>query len=202
MPTRTTLLIIVLTILTGILLFFALTSDQKLLQTTKDGTSPAPTQEEVVDGKAKLYFDPAEINVKLSASNTATVNVVLNSDEHIVTGVQIEALYDPQVLSNVTVNTAENSFFSISEEPTVVLFKEVEPLTGKVSYVEGIQPGGKAVNGIGNIATITFRVNPTTTENSSTIILLDSSMVSEDSDTHAGVSVLGGVTPLKINVIK
>ena len=201
MPTRTTVLIILLTTLTGVLLFFALTSDQKVPQTSKDRTSPVPTKE-IVNGKAKLYFDPTEINVKLSASNTATVNVVLNSDEHIVTGVQVEALYDPQVLTNVTINTAQNSFFSINEEPTVVLFKEVEPLTGKVSYVEGIQPGGKAVNGIGNIATITFRVNPTTTETQSTIILLDSSMVSEDSDTHAGASVLGGVTPLKINIVK
>lgn len=200
MPARTTLLIVVLTILTGILLFFALTSKTKLPASQND--TPVPTEQEKVVAKAKLYFKPDTLDVKLSASPTATVDVVLDSDTHNITGVQIEALYDPQVLTAVSVKQASSPFFAISGDPTNVLVKDVEPLSGKISYVEGVTPGGKAVNGIGNVATITFRVNPNTTEKTTNIVLLNSSMVTEDSSTHAGASVLGSVSPVTINITK
>lgn len=200
MPARTTLLIVVLTLLTGILLFFALTSKTNPPQSQNSSSTPAEVEK--VEGKAKLYFTPETLDVKLSASPTATVNVMLDSNTHNVTGVQIEALYDPQVLTAVSVKQASSPFFAISNDPTNVLVQEVEPLSGKISYVEGIIPGGKAVNGVGNVATITFRVNPNTTEKTTNIVLLDSSMVTEDSSTHAGASVLGSVSPVTINISK
>lgn len=147
MSRKTLALLASLIIITVVLLGLALTSSrQKAPQPAKDTTTqeqptPAPI------AKAVLSLSPNPVIVP--ASGTTTVDVVLNTADHQVSGVQFEIEYDPK---SVTVRSIEpGSFFANATTP----LKEINASTGKISYFMGLPPGQTPLTGEGPVARIT-----------------------------------------------
>lgn len=194
MPLRTTLLIIFLTILTSILVIYSLILDshKNTVANQTVTTTPIPTK---VQRDSSLYFDPSTFTISSLASLSGKVNVVLKAPHNQVSGVQIELLYDPKVLMDVSIATPTASFWGNNNADVQTLYKNIDPVSGRVSYIEGIPPKGQAISGSGNILTLTFKVNPLTLGTGTTIKLLDKSLVMQ-SQTNG--SVLGKTENLNI----
>ena len=72
-----------------------------------------------------------------------------------VVGAQLELQYDPKSLTNVRLTPGNdvNSFFGPN---VVILFNEVTPTTGRISFAIAISPDEKTKKGIGRIASLNF----------------------------------------------
>jgi hypothetical protein len=186
MPKKTTLLLIFLGVVTLMLLFLALVS------TRTPGPSTKLPEEKPVEKTAKVYFNPQSIN--LTATEGA-VEIMVDTGGSDITGVQAELQYDPKSLANVKLlpKVDDDGFFG---SRAVVLFNEVIPATGRISYVIAINTGEATRKGAGKIATLTFSKAQTATT-STQINFLDKTLV-----TKLGVeeSVLKESTPLSITI--
>ncbi|MCL4354549.1 hypothetical protein M1349_03740 [Patescibacteria group bacterium] len=197
MPKRTTLLIIILAFLTVVLVYFAVAENntQKLQSTNPAVTNVATSPS--VKKTAKLYFDPAILNIDTKvASPSQKADLVVDTGTNKVTGVQMEATFDPKVISNIQITNPTDSLFPDSD--SIVLFKDIDYQLGRISYAVGITPNSEPKTGVGKVATITFSVNPVAATQSTSIGFLEKSMVSE-LDTKQ--SVLKESTPLQINFV-
>lgn len=199
MPKRTVILILVLTILTGLLVFLALSNERR--------TSPEPVDESDMSAEvsppaplktATLTFEPNTIEAVASTASANTVDVILNTDEHDVDSVQLELIYDPNDLLNVTVSAPENNIFG-GQGDYVVIPMPNDHERGRISYAIGINTTSEAVRGVGPVARITFTVNPSSTNDLTQIQVLDRSMVVE---TNSHESVLAPVDPLTISIVR
>lgn len=192
MPKKTTILIAVLAVVTVILLFFAVTSGQK----TPNEIFKPPQQTKKVAKTATVFFRPQ--NVDLSTSTTATVDVMVDSGPSEISGVQVEAEFDPSVISSVTLTPAadQSSFFGPG---AVILLNEIKTTTGRVSYATAIDAGQAAKRGVGKIAGLTIQKAPGAQGTSTTINLLDSTAVTVLGESE---SVLKNATPLTITLTR
>jgi hypothetical protein len=193
MPKRTLLLIAVLTLLTALLVFLALHNEQK---TQKPEQPTANTQVEQLNKTATLAFSPGE--VVLTGSNSAAVDVIVDTKENTIDGVQLELLYDPKVVSNLKVTIPEQNFFGSNTDANVILNLNDTKL-GRVTYGVGINPQATPKSGSGVVAHLTCTRNPLANVTESVIEILDRSTVVES--THHE-SVLATSSPLKITVNK
>lgn len=192
MPKKTTLLIILLAAVTVVLLFMALASTQD--RGLKTNVPPKKT----VEKTASVFFTP--LNVDLSApAQTAigTVDIMVDSGGAEITGVQAEMQYDPKALVNVKLlpDVTASGFFG---PRAVVLFNEVNPTTGRISFVIAINTGDAPKKGAGRIAGLTFERSTTaTTATTTQVSFLDKTLV-----TTLGVeeSVLKETVPLTITI--
>lgn len=141
---KTVLLVAGLVILTGVLLAVSLSSKN---------VSPLPilNREEEAENTSTTDLSISEDVRTSSTSGNYEVDVLINSNENMVTGVQLELSYDPKVLTNVDITTGD---FLL--DPVVIL-KNVDITTGKISFVLGSQLGEPGVDGSGTVATISFR---------------------------------------------
>jgi hypothetical protein len=195
MPKRTILLIIILTVLTGVLVVLAINNERKAAVDTQPSRAVDITP--ALEKTATLQFNPSTVVIASGAGRT-TVNVLINTNTHMVDGVQLELLYDPVVLSNVAITVPQDNFFGDTGEFSNIL-NEVDPQRGRASYWLGISPIAQSKSGEGVVAQLSFTVNPNADVAETVVEVLDRSMVTESS-THT--SVLATPAPLNISVVR
>lgn len=98
-----------------------------------------------------LSLSPNPVTTTAAGGN---VEVVIDTKENSVTGVQLELSYDPAVLTNVTLTPGE--FFPNA----TTLLDSVDTATGRVTYALVITPAQTPVKGQGVVARINFNVLP------------------------------------------
>jgi len=172
MPKKTTILILILALITGILLFLAITENKKSGAPT---ITPVPTKKPV-EKTAKVFFNPQNIDLSSAAgSAVSTVEILVDTGGSQIAGVQIEAQYDPKSLANLKLTPALDlaSFFGSS---AIVLFNDVNQTTGRISYAVAISPKVQTKKGIGKIATVSFS-KAFSAEGTTTVSFLDKTIV-------------------------
>lgn len=151
MPKKTTILILILALITGILLFLAVTENK---EAPTGPTTVVPTKKPV-EKTAKVFFNPQNLDLSSAASPSSSVDIMIDTGKSEVAGVQVELQYDPKALANVSLIPAadQTGFFG----PTsVILFNDTVSATGRISYAIAISPQTNARRGVGKIATLTF----------------------------------------------
>ena len=192
MPRNTVLLIGVLALITGILIFLALTT-QNILNRPGTSTQTVVPSKKPVEKTAKIFFNPQNIDVSSSSSPTTSVDIMVDTGNSEIAGVQTELQYDPKILANVAIKESvdSSSFFGPG---ATVLFNETKSETGRISYAVAISPGEPAKKGVGKIATLIFQ-KISTAAGSTQISFLDKSLVTMLGENE---SVLKDFTPLTI----
>jgi len=190
MPKKTTILVIILAIVTVILLVLAVTESRN--QNTQQ-TNAVPTQKPV-ERTAQIFFNPG--NISATTGTTQSVDLILNSGNSDIAGVQVELQYDPKALTNVKIlpDVTASSFFGSSVN---VLFNEPKPDAGTLEFAMGIPPTGTSRKGSGKIATLTFQKLAGTVSTSTTISFKDHTLVTI---MQSQQSVLKDTTPLVVNL--
>src|SRR3990167_1622059 len=190
MPKKTTILILILAIVTGVLVFLAVTNQG---QKPAGPTFAVPTKAPV-ERTAVLMFNPQNVDISAGTTSAQSVNIIVDTGKDSIAGVQTELQFDPKALTNVKLSPIADStsFFG----PTaVVLFNDVNVTTGRVSYAIAINAGQAPVKGIGKIATLSFQKAATATSSSTTISFLEKTLVTILGEND---SVLKSAAPLNI----
>lgn len=122
-------------------------------QVLETQTSFSSLNEEIKNQQPQttLAFSP---NPQTIASQSGSINIVIDTGTNAVTAVQLELSYDPAVIQSIDI--APGTFFP----DAIVFLKNINTTTGKISYVLAISPTGKAKMGNGAVATINFTTNP------------------------------------------
>ncbi len=197
---RTLILIIVLAIIAGVLIFFAISmnsnSSTTLTPNTNTQTQTSPTA--MVEKTAIASFSPSTVNVATSSS--ASVDIIITAGNTPITGAQVQLKYDPTVIKNPKISApdATNSLFGTSSS-YIELFNEVDQTNGTITYAIGTQANGNPVVGSGSIGKLTFSVlRPTNGAEATTQITFGD----DTAVTKKGVdeSVLNSTTPLTITL--
>lgn len=151
MSKKTLGLIIGLIATTVVLLVVALTSRQQAGQQATDVTQgPTPTPV----AQTTLSLSPE--TVQLAANGTGSIDVLIDTGENEVTGVQLEISYDPDIIRNVTATPADFLQNPIAPDRATVNSNN-EP--GHFTFFLGTLADG--TKGTGKVATITFQKVPT-----------------------------------------
>ena len=188
MPRKTTILIVILAAITGILIFLAVRSDTTMQLVNK---TPEPTPTTAPEPYASLDFGTSLLDISLLSANQ-TVDVVLDTNNKPVAGVQVELSYDPTVLSNVRLIPAQQAFFGPSSQ---VLISAVDSEQGRISYATAISAQGSEVSGRAVIVRIGFTANKSKGVQGTLISFLTKSAVTTLASQN---SVLKSTTPLQI----
>lgn len=156
MPSKTLILIGLLSLITIILLGIA-------LYTALPKTNPTAQKQIVVLKTTLSVLKP------VASASAYLADVALTTERKKVTAVQVELKYDPKTLTNVDIKPG--SFFA---NPTV-LSKKIDKVNGRVSFILGIGLGQLPVNGNGTIAVLSF--TPLLKNGITTIALLPESKI-------------------------
>lgn len=158
MPKKTTILIIILAIITGILIFLAVRSDKEQGLIDNSASNPtSTTNAEKIVPYATLAFSEPILDLSKNSVATQSVDITIDTSNKPVFGAQIELSYDPKVLFNVKVAPpTQNPFFGANP---VILINSVDSTQGRISYAVGLSANDTGVQGKGVIATITFTAN-------------------------------------------
>lgn len=142
MSRRTLVLIILLTLITAGLLVLAL----------RPSVPPAPIKPQTAPvAQTSLSFGQVIITpATTSASPTYSLPVNIKTGANKVTVVQLELVFDPELLENVT--ATPGSFFTNSIE----LLKAIDAKNGKITYAIAVAPTDNGKEGIGTVAIISF----------------------------------------------
>lgn len=146
MSRQTILLIILLFLLTVVLLMVA--SPKK---------SSVPLQE--IQRVPTTSVAPSQVVLSLSpnplviSSQSATIDVTIDTGVSNATAVQLELLYDPKMVTSIDVSPA--SFFA----NPMTLIKNIDRKNGRVSFAFGISPTGSPRKGTGTVATVTVKTS-------------------------------------------
>lgn len=192
MPKKTTVLILILALVTGVLVFLAVSEGRKQINPPDNSVIPS---KKVVEKTARVFFSPANLDLSAgTASGAPTVDLFIDSGNTEISGVQVELQFDPKALSSVSLLPAADSagFFG----PTaVVLFNDVNQETGRVSFVIAIGAQQPAKKGVGKIASLVLQKAVGTTVASTKIDFLNKTLVTKLGEND---SVLKSTTPLNI----
>src|SRR5205814_1477444 len=112
----------------------------------------------------------------------------VNTGTDTITGVQIEAAYDPTVLTNVQLTPGP--FFTNAN----VIINKIDTKNGRISYVIGIQPAGTHVQGQCIAAVIHYSVLSTTTVSSTTISFQPKTFVSVEGTSDTALQKFTDIT--------
>ena len=193
MPRKTTILILILATVTGILLFLAV-SEGKKPQAPKATITPTKTQ---VQKTARIFFSPQNIDLSsATGSAVSTVDILVDTGGSQIAGVQIEAQYDPKSLTRLGLIPAADSQGFFGNQANI-LFNEIIPATGRISFAIAISPDQSPKNGVGKIATLNFQRNFYATSSATTINFLDKTLVTILGENE---SVLKEALPLNITL--
>ncbi len=194
MPARTTLLIIFLTLFTSALVVYSLmlnaqkTSQADSAKTVIPSITPAPKN-------VSLSFNPTAFTVASLSSTSGTTNVILNVPNNPVTSIQIELSYDPKVLMDVKLATPSSSLWQQTGANYQELYKNVDPVNGRISYIASIKQNGQMISGNGPILSISYKINRAALNGSTSIKILDKSLVMQNGTNK---SVLGSTQDFAI----
>lgn len=191
MPKKTTILIIILALITGILIFVAVRSDQSQELGRKIMNSATATPV-VIRPFASLSFSTPVIDI----SNGATaqkVDIILDTNGKSVAGAQVELTYDPNTITNVTLTPLVSNQL-LGTNPTV-LINSVDKIQGRISYAISISLNDSEKIGKGSIGQLSFTVNKFSGVSATKINFLPKSAVTTQ---QTKFSVLDSTTPLQI----
>ncbi len=138
---QTPLLITLLTVLTGFLVIIAIAPKRPSVV-----PPPAEKKQIVTPAHTVLSFE----NASSSSGAFQSVNIVADSSDNKVTGVQIELAFDPTLVSNVSITPG------IFIKNPVELLKKVDYTAGRITYVLGVPIGGAGVQGKGVVAILNY----------------------------------------------
>lgn len=172
MNKKTLILIIVLALVTGILMFLAITNDKR-----RTGESPigiSPTAEPSMAPYANLSFSADTLDLTTSNSTTESVDVIIDTKGKPVFGAQIELKYDPEVITDVVITNPAGSFFGANAD---VKINSVDEQLGRVSYGIALSQQADEKSGTGVVIRLNFKVNKDSGAESSTITFLPKSQV-------------------------
>jgi len=195
---RTLMLIIILAVVAGILIFFAISMNSSQSTTPQANTNNqaqlSPTA--MVEKTAIASFSPSTVNVATSSS--VSVDIIITAGNTPITGAQVQLKYDPTVVKNPKISApdATNSLFG-SSSSYIELFNEVDQTNGTITYAIGTQANGNPVVGAGSIGKLTFSVlRPTNGAEATTQITFGD----DTAVTKKGVdeSILNSTTPLTV----
>lgn len=189
MPRKTTILIVILAAVTGILIFLAVRNESALNQITTSNTAqtPSPT---VMQSYALLGFSTNTLDA--TNVSTQTVDIVIDTAGKPVAGAQIELSYDPAVFTNVRLLPAAQPFFG---KNAAVLINSVDQEQGRISYAVGIAADDTEKVGNGTIVRLSFTASRNASIPSSPISFLSKSAVTTLSSSE---SVLLHTSPLQV----
>jgi hypothetical protein len=189
MSKRTVLLILVLIAIAAVLIGIAVTP--------KNNTSPSPTANiqptPTPVAQTMLAFSPNPANLSTSS---ASLDVTIDTQSNMITGVQIEIEYDPTVLTNVQITGGD--FFT----NPITLISNVDPVNGRASYAAVLSPSSSPKQGVGTVARLTFSpvdINKaqlaTLTFTPRTLVTATGISVSVLKSATEGSVIIGKVTP-------
>lgn len=191
MPRKTTILIIILALVTVGLLFMALRSSSPLQIGT---TPPSGKATRAVEKTAKLFFAPSTASA--SSGSAATVDVMLDSGESDITGVQLVMSFDPSAITSFTVTApqGENTYFGTNP---VVLLNNIDLANGKAEFSIATSLATGPKTGNGKVATVNLVLNRNSSLNSSQVVFLNTTAVVKHGEPE---SVLKDASPLTIQL--
>lgn len=169
MSKRTLTLIFALIVATTALVFVAVKQQPQNPPQKAETILPTPTP----FAESTLSFSPNPLTVDNTATSSS-INVDINTGSNNATAVQLEMQYDPKVLKNVDI--ALSSFL----QNPVVLLKNIDKKTGRISFAFGINPAGNAQKGMGTVATLTFEVNKESQGTETAISFLPKTLVTAE----------------------
>lgn len=193
MPRKTTILIVILAIITGVLIFIAVKSDTLKDTLTKPAAiTPSPVSTQPY---ATLSFSTASLDIS-ALSGTQTVDIIINSNNMPVAGAQVELTYDPKIFTNVKLTPSPLPFFG---KDSMVLINSVDSAQGRISYAAGISVDGQEKIGQGTLVRLSFTANKFAGVSQSTISFLSKSAITT-LQSHG--SVLKETTPIQVILTK
>ncbi len=196
MPKKTSILIIFLVIIAGILIFLAISNERNKIG-DQGKTSLTPTSVPTTVPFASLSFSAPILDLSDSRSTSETVDVILNTSGKPIFGAQIELSYDPEIIFDVAVANPEGSFFG---PDAFIRINEVNKDLGRVSYAITLAAQAEEKNGQGVVMKMNFKVNREKSKaKETTITFLPKSMVAT---LKSSSSVLEQTIPLKIILSK
>lgn len=150
-PPKTLVLIGVLVTLAVVLLGVAIKFAGNPQNLTPSTLRPTPT----IEKTAEVSFTPSIVDLT-GTSSSASVEVVTATGKNPITGVQVELIYDPTVISNVRLTPPTTNSLLGNPGSYITLFTDNKP--GSFTYAVAISPTAQEVTGTGSIGTITFTV--------------------------------------------
>lgn len=151
MPRKTLALLVGLVLVTVILFIVALQTGKNQPLKTEDANMQAAPAEEIVHTVLSLSPELVEI----SSGRQGSVDVLMDPSGNEVTGIQLELLYDPTMVSNVKVVPGP-----AFPNPNVLIDNN-NPQTGRYTYAYGVRPNQPTLTKQGVIAKITFTARGT-----------------------------------------
>lgn len=178
-----------------ILLIIILSVSVFLLNHKQTKTSTTPVQNSSSVTKADVSFYPPSVLLS-STVPTKTVEILLSAPLSS-TGVELEMVYDPQALKDVSFLTPAKTFFG-DQTQYKVLKKTIDTQHGVMYFSIGGMPSSTIASTKGVVAYLTFTRNPTFTKTSSVIAFLNTSMVTQKGSHD---SILTNAKPLEISIM-
>lgn len=171
MSKKTLALIAGLTVLTLVLVILALNIGQQV---------PGPQDSETAVSEEPTPTIPAHTLINLSpnpvtlTAGTATVEVMIDTSDNMVTGTQFDLVYDPKVFNFGGIK--QGTFFTSA----LILINDVDRTNGKVTYALGLTPAQikNPKSGSGTVATITLTRRSTAPTTGSSELKLENVLVS------------------------
>ena len=197
MPRKTTIFIAILAVVTAVLVILAIQNEQSPLRTTTE-TTTTPTPTATIPKTTNITFLPTKIDA--TSGLPLSVDIVADTNTDQISGIQLELQYDPKLLTNVKIAKPDNSLFGAPNSYSV-LFSEVNPALGRISYAAAIQPTLSPVSGVGKVATITFQKATQASATPSvqtTISFIDKTMVTKLNEAQ---TVLNKTNSLTVQLI-
>ncbi len=193
MSRKTLALIAGLTVLCLVLVVLALNMGPKAPEAPATGEEtevseiePSPT----VPAHTTVNLQP---NPVIFSSSSASVDVMIDTDDNEVTGAQFEIVYDPEVLNVSTIR--QGTFF----ENALILINRIEREEGRITYALGLTPTGmqNPSTGTGTVATVVFTRRSTAPRTGTTELKMENVMIAAK---DIGPSVLKQATGTIVNL--
>ncbi|RJQ26815.1 hypothetical protein C4577_02810 [Candidatus Parcubacteria bacterium] len=194
MPKKTTILIVILALVTSVLVYLAISTENRR-PLPKEQPQVTKINKELKPVKtARLYFQPENLNTS-GVYAPITSDVFIDAGKNKVSGVQLEMAFDPEAITKVDIaSPTDNPFFSSPN--SVILFKDIDYNNGRISYAVAISPTEDPKTAIGKVATITFTPNSSYSTTEAEISFLNKTIVTELGTVE---SILDQATPLKLD---
>lgn len=192
MPKKTTILILILTLVTVTLVTLAIRNEsQKRADEVNVEPKIAVKEDQKVKPYADLKFEADTMVFGDPKIDEGSTSIILDTNGKPVSSAQIELLYDPKMITDISVVNPENSFFG---SDSAVLINQVDQDQGRVTYA--VSTSRNEIVGTGPIARLNFTLNRDATDESSIIFLPKTTVTSIDSP----ISVLNNFKSLKITL--
>lgn len=144
------LVILIIIVLSGILL---LGHTQTSKTNPMISASPTPTKPA---GQTRITFSPNPLVLTQNTTGKQTIDILVDTQGNKIYGADVELVYDPSVLQDVTVN--QGTFL---QNATLLKNNPVDTVKGRISYMIAVSPKQGPEEGTGTLMSISFVPNLT-----------------------------------------